>query len=244
MHLSEMRPPEWETCRKGRDLVKPEVWAPLYKRICEDFGFSPSEDLKSAKKLAVILGDRGISALARTRGKVPSSVLVCGGSESLQDELSSMTIDRYLVAADSATSVVLEAGLRVDMIVTDLDGIVEDQISANANGTTVFIHAHGDNQPALARYAGRFLGPVVGTCQCPPPLGLFNFGGFTDGDRAACICAELGAKEMLLAGFDFENPSEKPGKSQDVKKRKLRWARSILDELSREGVKIVYAGER
>jgi hypothetical protein len=70
---------------------------------------------------------------------------------------------------------------------------------------------------------------------------LCNFGGFTDGDRAACICAELGAKEILLAGFDFDSPSSKAGKSKDVKKRKLRWAKAILEILAENGVRITYA---
>jgi uncharacterized Rossmann fold enzyme len=152
-----------------------------------------------------------------------------------------MTIDQYVVVADAATSVVNDAGIGIDMIVTDLDGIVEDQISLNSDGAITFIHAHGDNLSALDRYVYRFVGPVVGTCQCPPPPGMFNFGGFTDGDRAACICAELGARQILLAGFNFENPSSKAGKSKDLKKRKLRWAKTILDVLAESGVRITYA---
>ena len=221
--------------------MKPETWQPLYGRICDDFGYDPAEDLTSAKKLAGMLGNRGVETLAKVKKKVPRSVLVCGGGDALADELSSMTIDRYVVVADAASSIVHDAGIDVDMIVTDLDGIVEDQISLNSEGTVAFIHAHGDNQPALGRYVGCFSGPVVGTCQCPPPTGLFNFGGFTDGDRAACICAELGAVDMLLVGFDFETPSSKAGRSKEVKTRKLRWAKVILDTLSKNGVRISYA---
>lgn len=188
-----------------------------------------------------MLGNRGVETLPRVRKTVPRSVLVCGGGDSLADELSSMSIDRYVVVADAATSIVADAGISIDMIVTDLDGIVEDQISLNSDGAVTFIHAHGDNQAALDRYVSRFVGPVVGTCQCPPPTEMYNLGGFTDGDRAACICAELGAKEILLAGFDFDSPSSKVGKSKDVKRRKLRWAKAILDILAEGGVRITYA---
>jgi len=188
-----------------------------------------------------MLGNRGVETLPLVRKTVPRSVLVCGGGDTLADELSSMSVDRYVVVADAATSIVADAGINIDMIVTDLDGIVEDQISLNSDGTVTFIHAHGDNQTALDRYVGRFVGPVVGTCQCPPPTGMYNLGGFTDGDRAACICAELGAKEILLAGFDFDSPSSKVGKSKDVKRRKLRWAKAILDILAEGGVRITYA---
>jgi len=221
--------------------MRQEVWNPLYKRICQDFGFDPSEDLKSALSLSGLLANRSSKSLANVRKDFPDSVLVCGGSERLSDEISSIDIRWFVVAADSATTVLLESGLRPDMIVTDLDGVIEDQIEVNGQGVPVFLHAHGDNQKAIERHAKSFGGPVVGTCQCEPPDHVFNFGGFTDGDRAACISAELGAKTVNLVGFDFDNPSEKPGKSRDIKKRKLTWAKEILDELAKEGVEVVMA---
>lgn len=219
----------------------PKTWQPLYERICKDFGYDPAEDLRSAEKLARMIGRRGVETLSSFGKTVPHTVLVCGGGRNLADEISSMSIEGFVVAADAATSVVSDAGIEIDMIVTDLDGIVEDQIALNTAGTATFIHAHGDNQHALERYVGRFRGPVVGTCQCAPPPGLFNFGGFTDGDRAACICAELGARNIMLAGFDFETPSEKAGRNQDVKRRKLRWAKDIIGMLAESGVRITHA---
>ncbi|MGQ9587316.1 MAG: 6-hydroxymethylpterin diphosphokinase MptE-like protein [Thermoplasmata archaeon] len=218
-----------------------EKWLPLYSRICDEFGFSQQEDLESARRLARIIGDRGLGDLERVRMGFPERVTVCGGGPNLADELSALTIEGYVVAADSATTVLVDSGIVPDMIVTDLDGIVEDQVDMNLRGATVFVHAHGDNWSAIEHHMGKFAGPIVGTCQCPPPPGIFNFGGFTDGDRAACISAELGAKRVLLAGFDFVNPSEKNGKSKAVKKRKLEWARAILDELSKEGVRVMSA---
>lgn len=215
-----------------------ETWLPMYDEICDEFGFDKRLDAESADILASILQGRGEAGLASVRSNFPRSVTVCGGSQALGDEISSMQVEGYLVAADSATSVLLEAGVEPNMIVTDLDGIVEDQIELNRKGVAVFVHAHGDNRPALERYVPLFAGTIVGTCQCPPPKGLHNFGGFTDGDRAACICVALGARDIQLVGFDFENPSEKAGKRRDVKKRKLLWAKKIIDEISREGVRI------
>jgi uncharacterized Rossmann fold enzyme len=219
--------------------MKLDTWLPLYESICKDFGFNPAEDLKSAQMLAKMIGKKGIKSFESTRSRSYGTVLVCGGGGDLADELSSTEVRWPVVAADRATTVLLESGIKPDLIVTDLDGLVEDQIEANAQGVPVFVHAHGDNKAAIDRYVKRFTGGVIGTCQCRPPENLFNFGGFTDGDRAACISAELGARTVLLAGFDFENPSEKLGKNKGVKMRKLRWARTILDELAREGVRIV-----
>jgi uncharacterized Rossmann fold enzyme len=228
---------------RGYDPLKLETWLPMYKRICDDFGFDPQEDLRCAQLLGSMLGDKGTECLSVVRKKFPESVLVCGGGPGLSEELSALTIEGYVVAADSATTVLAEAEIRPSMIVSDLDGIVEDQVELNEEGTVVFVHAHGDNRDAVERYVRDFKGPVVGTCQCVPPAGMYNFGGFTDGDRAACICAELGAKRIHLAGFDFENPSEKIGKDRDIKKRKLRWAKKIIDELVRIGVEVLPAND-
>lgn len=223
--------------------MKLDKWLPLYDGICKDFGFSKQKDIASARLLASIVGDRSNVSLEALRSSFPKKVLLCGGSKGLADELSSIIYDGFVVAADGATTTLIESGFDVNAIVTDLDGIVEDQLAQNANGAVVFLHAHGDNQPAVKRYAGRFTGPLVGTCQCKPPPQLVNFGGFTDGDRAACICSEMGTTDILLAGFDLEHPSEKTGKDLEVKRRKLTWARRILDELKSEGVRISYASE-
>ncbi len=215
----------------------------MYDRICDDFGFDKAKDLESAQWLATQMGDRGVRALEVVKQGFPQSVLVCGGGPGLADEISAITAKGFVIAADSATTVLMDANVHVDMIVTDLDGIVEDQIDANGQGTVVFVHAHGDNVKELARYTGQFKGPLIGTCQCAPPHGIFNFGGFTDGDRAACIATELGARRLFLAGFDFEHPSDKDGKSRDVKLRKLKWAKVILDTLAEQGARLLPAGE-
>jgi uncharacterized Rossmann fold enzyme len=222
-------------------FLRLEEWLPIYRRICEDFGFSEEEDLESAKALADVIGGRSERTLAVLRETFPKSVLICGGSPRLQEEISSIGLDRYVVVADSAASVILDADVKADIIVTDLDGVIEDQAELNRQGATVLVHAHGDNRSAIGKYLHLFPGPIVGTCQCVPPKGLVNFGGFTDGDRAACICAELGARKLYLAGFDFENPAEKPGRKSEIKKRKLAWAKNIMQLLSDDGVRILDA---
>lgn len=219
--------------------MKPETWKPIYERICSDFGFDPAADIECARTLASLLGSKSEESLESVRKHVSPIVLVCGGGANLEEELSSIEMRWPIVAADSATSILLESGITPDIIVTDLDGVVEDQVEFNAGGVPVVVHAHGDNRQAIERHVNLFGGSVVGTCQCAPPEHLFNFGGFTDGDRAACICSELGAKTILLTGFDFENPSMKPGKNREVKRRKLRWARTILDELMAEGTRVI-----
>jgi uncharacterized Rossmann fold enzyme len=216
---------------------------PLYDEICTEFGFSRQADLESAKLLSGIVGSGSMASYDSLKKKIPKRVLLCGGGDSLEDELSATVYDGFIVAADGATTTLLESEFEVDMIVTDLDGLVEDQIDQSSEGAVVFVHAHGDNMPAVKRYAKKFTGPVVGTCQCAPLENLINHGGFTDGDRAACICSELGVREIVLAGFDFENPSEKAGRSAGVKRRKLAWAKRIMDMVAGEGVRISRASD-
>jgi len=219
-------------------VVDLEVWLTFYDEICREFGYDKQKDLESARTLAGMVAGRSERSLAEVKSGFPRAVTICGGGPGLRDEISSVSVEGYLAAADSAASVLLDAGIVPNMIVTDLDGIVEDQIELNDRGSTVFVHAHGDNLAAVRRHVPEFKGRLVGTCQCPPPPSLFNFGGFTDGDRAACICAALGASTIVLRGFDFDAPSEKLGSRRELKVRKLRWARKILEYLPSEGISV------
>lgn len=116
-----------------------------------------------------------------------------------------------------------------DIIVTDLDGNVEDQIKANEMGSIAVIHAHGDNIPAIRKYAPLFKGRVVLTTQSEPFDNVYNFGGFTDGDRAFLMAKHFGATKISLFGFDFENPREKEGKDIEIKRKKLKWAKKLIE---------------
>jgi uncharacterized Rossmann fold enzyme len=65
---------------------------------------------------------------------------------------------------------------------------------------------------------------VIGTAQCRPPESLYNFGGFTDGDRCVFLAKELGAASIKLVGFDYEDDSVTPRKRQ-----KLGWAKRLIE---------------
>jgi uncharacterized Rossmann fold enzyme len=67
---------------------------------------------------------------------------------------------------------------------------------------------------------------------------VYNFGGFTDGDRCIFIAIELGAKLIVLAGMDFgkivtrysrpdlENLEDKADK---IKEMKLKYAKELTE---------------
>jgi len=200
-------------------------WRIYYEEILKDFGFSREKDEEAARLLAHLLKDRepptdALDALLRGR-----SVTVAGNAPDLADHLGEG--EGVWIAADEASSVLKDHGRFPAVIVTDLDGIIPEQIALNRQGAIVVIHAHGDNIPALRRWVPDFSGPVLGTAQCKPPDGLFNFGGFTDGDRAVFLAHHFEALEIHLRGFDFENVNPKE-EDPARKARKLDWAYLLI----------------
>lgn len=137
-----------------------------------------------------------------------------------------------LVAADGATTTCLQAGVRPDIIVTDLDGYVPDEIEANRLGALLLIHAHGDNMPALRRWVPKFPGRVCGSTAGAPRSGLVNFGGFTDGDRALYLAEAAGATRATLACFDLEHVRSGEGAE---KLKKLHIAARLIDAVAARG---------
>lgn len=215
-----------------------ETWLPMYHEICREFGYDEEADALCAELLSSLLCRRPVPSVRQLMGTCPARVTVCGDGPYLAESILAESPTGYLVAADGATTVLVEAGIWPDAIVTDLDGDIEYQVRANAKGSLVFAHAHGDNMDVVRTVVPRFSGQVVGTCQGPPSGGLLNLGGFTDGDRAACLFSGLGAERIDLLGFDFERPSLKASRPQEVKARKLAWARRILTTLVEQGVRI------
>ena len=140
-----------------------------------------------------------------------------------------------IVAADGAARVCLSASLVPAAITTDLDGPVEAEVEANGRGALVVVHAHGDNVPALERWVPEFPAELAGSWAGPPRGGLLDAGGFTDGDRAAYLAEAVGARRILLWGFDPEVVEEPEADASALKQRKLRWSVRLLEELALEG---------
>jgi len=63
---------------------------------------------------------------------------------------------------------------------------------------------------------------------------MYNPGGFTDGDRAACIVAACGIpnNKIRLIGFRSDKIGRWTGVTDPVRKlRKLKWMDAVLDIL-------------
>ncbi len=111
-----------------------------------------------------------------------------------------------LIAADGASKALLERGLVPDIIVTDLDGDLNALYEAGVKGSILVVHGHGDNIDRVKKYVPLFLRENVrvhGTTQVKPCWNVFNYYGFTDGDRAVFLALHYRAKRILLAGMDL-----------------------------------------
>jgi uncharacterized Rossmann fold enzyme len=215
-----------------------EDWEPLYREIIDDFNYSREEDAKAAKVLNALLANKRICDDACIQNIICKEVTVCGGASNLQEQLDEFGTAGTLIAADNATSVLLANGSLPDLIVTDLDGSVREQIMANAEGAVVAVHAHGDNIPALKEHVPHFNGRIVGTTQGRELGVVRNYGGFTDGDRAIFLARHFGATRIRLLGFNFEEPSPKPGQDIAIKRKKLAWARRLIFDTNPEFVEL------
>ncbi len=197
-------------------------WSPIYEEIIRDFGWTKEKDEEAAKLLSRLLaGKSGNVSILRKKieGK---DVLVCGNALTLSNDLDRIAADKYLViAADGATSTLLEKGIFPDIIVTDLDGYIPDEIKANRNGAIIVVHAHGDNMSRLDNV--RNMRDAIGTTQAEPLENIHNFGGLSDGDRCVFLAHEFGASSITLAGFNFRDE-----KVTDIKKKKLKWAKKLI----------------
>ena len=194
-------------------------WEPHYREIVEYFGFDREADEEAARLLSTLLHQDNLLSLASlTEG---NEVTVCGNAPCLKDEIKK--ISGIVYAADAAAEVLDSCGVCPDAIFTDLDGTTDRILELNREGTIVVIHAHGDNMPLLNHWVPRFKGMVVGTTQTAPLPHVYNFGGFSDGDRAVFAADELGASKINLVGFDLDDENVDP-----MKRGKLQWARKLL----------------
>jgi Uncharacterized Rossmann fold enzyme len=87
-----------------------------------------------------------------------------------------------------------------------------------------------------------FKGGLIGSTQVEPRPHVYNFGGFTDGDRGVFLSRSLGILRITLAGFDLNGePYSCPGKlvpfNKRIKKKKLEVAKTLLKELVSRGVR-------
>ncbi|WP_338728587.1 6-hydroxymethylpterin diphosphokinase MptE-like protein [Haladaptatus sp. DJG-WS-42] len=196
-------------------------WSPVYSALLRDFGFPRAADETARDELAartVPFDHARLSVLSGAR------VAIVGAGPSLKADLDDAPDVDAVLAASTAVDVLCEAGIGVDLMVTDIDKNPETIRTLTREGTPVAVHAHGDNIPAIRREVPTFERKnVLPTTQAAPTPPVENFGGFTDGDRAAFLADHFGARELSFLGWDFDDPNVGA-----MKAKKLVWAERLL----------------
>ena len=203
------------------------TWEPVYEAILEDFGYDRSGDERARDVLAEFARPFPIDLLENELGG--KTVAIAGAGPSLEQEIELAAGADRVIAASTAVDHLHEAGISVDLMVTDLDKNPDTACRLSRESVPVAIHAHGDNIRALRRFVPRFdVEQVLATTQAEPVSPVENFGGFTDGDRGAFLADHFGAGRLVFLGWDFDDTSVGL-----EKRRKLRWAERLLEWLER-----------
>ncbi len=225
-------------------------WNKWYQKILFDFKFSQDDDEKSANILNKIIEKKGKFNIENI--DVLEEGIVFGAGPSIKKHIdyikNNYNLKNYtLIAADGATTALLEENIIPDIIVTDLDGNIDSIIEANQKGSILYVHAHGDNIDKIKTYIDD-LKNIIPTTQSEKHDLLENYGGFTDGDRAVHIGVyALNLSKIIMAGMDFGNiitnysrPEINTSlkKADKFKELKLKYAEELITSLKNENPKI------
>lgn len=192
-----------------------EEWLGIYSEILADFNFSPEKDDESARLMHRLGKDKLLDSEVLKDIVAGKRVTVVGGAVKSEAE------SDVLITAGKAIMKWTDLSDRIpDIHVTDMEEPDDILVSLEESGTVLVLHAHGDNMERVGSVIPK-IRKFVGTTQSMPFDKIYNFGGFTDGDRAAIIAKRFNAKEVILHGFEFN--------ARGIKGKKLCWAKKILE---------------
>jgi uncharacterized Rossmann fold enzyme len=227
--------------------VKFVDWFPYYQGIRAEFGYSTEKDQEAARMLSDMIKRKALEPRVLKKKLAGKNVLVIGAGPSVVDSIKIIKKNKAFVkvAADGAVQALLENKIKPDIVVTDLDGNSAALQKASKSGALMVVHAHGDNTDMLKKLVPKFK-KVLGTTQVMPVDHVYNFGGFTDGDRCVFLAEEFGAKKIVMVGMDFSAASSyKKVEDPELKKRKMQAGRRLLEMLAKQSrSKLFHASKR
>ncbi len=218
--------------------MKFEEWFSYYQQIRSQFKYSTERDQNSANYLSQIIKRKSIDLAILKKKIFNKSVIVIGSSPNLQEKIKFIKKNKKFtkIVADSAVKTILENNIQPDIVVTDLDGDKSSLIKSSTQGAIMVVHAHGDNYENLQKIVPK-LKNIIGSTQVVPLYNVYNFGGFTDGDRSVFLAEELGAKEIILVGMEFGNKIGQYSMTTEddvrIKIEKLKIGRKLLQMLAK-----------
>lgn len=194
--------------KKYRQLRKKD-----YEEICSMLSIDPETDLIATHILHSRLTHLTVRKTFRKLKSIIKDkiVLLFGPGPSLENSIEQLLTlvknfrkEVVIVAVDGATKALVKFGIDIDIIITDLDGSIEAIRKSLENGSTVVVHAHGDNISKINEITDILPKEgIIGTTQTKETFKVKNLGGFTDGDRAAYLTANMQAEMLFLIGYDF-----------------------------------------
>jgi len=213
-----------------------DEWLKWYDMIRMKFGYSVVEDQNAARLLSELLEGRSLNLRVLSNLISGRNVLVIGAGPSLEDNLSKISSLKQfaIIAADGASQALLENNIKPDIVVTDLDGSHEHLLQSDRMGSIMVVHAHGDNVNLMRNLVPKMKN-CIGTTQVKPLHNVYNFGGFTDGDRAVFLANEFKAKNIVLLGMDFGDKIGRYSKTkvnEKLKIAKMAVGKELLEWLS------------
>lgn len=214
-------------------------WFPYYQTIRAEFGYSTEQDQEAANMLSGMIKRKALDTKVLQKKLSGKDVFVIGAGPSLDEMIKTIKENKGFVkiAADGAVQALLENKIKPDIVVTDLDGAPAALQKAEKMGAIMVVHAHGDNTEMLKKLVPKFK-KIIGTTQVMPVDNVYNFGGFTDGDRSVFLAEEFGAKSIVLVGMDFGSVIGKYSKQQvadpELKKRKMQAGKKLLEMLAKQ----------
>jgi hypothetical protein len=195
----------------------------IQDEIRESFGWGLDSDIESAKLL--VSKCKNSEPDVRFEGKV--TVVGAAAEAGVKTQFPTVVADGAIGAIADLSSVAL--------IVTDGDGTPHIEKALN-KGIPICLHAHGDNMESWNDILALIDDEqeIFLTHQTPIKIdGMYNPGGFTDGDRAVCIAFALGASEVELVGFSTDDVGQWSGVTDKKRKLiKLQWMNKVLNILS------------
>jgi len=215
-------------------------WFPYYQDIRQQFGYSTEKDQEAARILSGMIKRKTLDTKILRRKVAGKQVMAIGAGPSLEKNVKFLKLKEYRkyikLVADGAVQALIENKIKPDIVVTDLDGNPSFLQKAEKMGAIMVVHAHGDNINMLKKVVPKFR-HLIGSTQVMPVENVYNFGGFTDGDRCVFLAEEFEAKEIILIGMEFGNRIGKYSKYAsydiEVKKRKMQAGKKLLEMLAK-----------
>ena len=214
-------------------------WFPYYQSIRLQFGYSTQKDQEAANILSRMIKRKALDTNVLQKKIAGKPVMVIGSGPGLEMNIKFIKRNTKFVkiVANGAAQALIERNIKPNIVVTDLDGNPSFLQKAEKMGSTMVVHAHGDNINRLKKLVPKFK-HLIGSTQVMPVQNVYNFGGFTDGDRCVFLAEEFGAREIVLVGMELGDHVGRYSKEVivdiELKKKKMKAGKRLLEMLAKQ----------